>query len=455
MKTFTRWFADGVSLGVLALVAVGGSAARAQGDGLHLLHEPGGGEIVYGPISNANTLQAGAGVMLRSLHGHFGDRPQIGKLFQEKGSNSVSMFFSVTDNNGSHKAITGLMIVAMTAGGSTEGAVVYDETPRFAGSEGGMMKRLNEVWHPGGGGGSARGGAQGVAQPLRQTPFPDNSGSIGLPAGWRITAGHQGAVDAVGPTGSEIHYGVVVPVMDPNNPQTRSMIQMETQGGRMPLPGMYVAIPYGTDAVRAFLAAAQQLNQKARKPQMSFNVTSTKRLGGLGGGGDCALVEGTMDRHDGTGSMYSENTICMNPPMGGNWMLTIYQANIRQDMVQQEKPTLEAMASSYKMNGAVMNEESQEVISQIHQIGADTTARINASHEAFDQKLASDRANEDRVDRSNQNFSNYILDQTVVQNVQTGERGTVFNKYADSLVQNDPNRFQYVPTQDMLKGIDY
>jgi hypothetical protein len=233
------------------------------------------------------------------------------------------------------------------------------------------------------------------------------------------------------------------------------MIQMETQGGRVPLPGGYVAIPYGTDAVRAFLAAAQQLNQKARKPQMSFQVTSTKRLGSLGGGGDCTLVEGTMDRHDGTGTLYSENTVCMNPPMSGNWMLTIYQANIRQDMVQQEKPTLEAMASSYKMNGAVMNEESQAVISQIHQIGADTTARINASHEAFDRKLADDRANEDVRDRANQNFSNYQLDRTVVQDSQTGERGTVFNKYADSLVQNDPNRFQYVPTQDMLKGIDY
>ena len=58
-------------------------------------------------------------------------------------------------------------------------------------------------------------------------------------------------------------------------------------------------------------------------------------------------------------------------------------------------------------------------------------------------------------DKRSQAFSNYLLDQTVVQDNQRNERGTVYNQYADSLVKADPNRFQYVNTQDFLKGIDY
>jgi hypothetical protein len=38
---------------------------------------------------------------------------------------------------------------------------------------------------------------------------------------------------------------------------------------------------------------------------------------------------------------------------------------------------------------------------------------------------------------------------------ENGERGTVSNNYADSLVRANPNRYQIVPNQNLIKGQDY
>ena len=48
-----------------------------------------------------------------------------------------------------------------------------------------------------------------------------------------------------------------------------------------------------------------------------------------------------------------------------------------------------------------------------------------------------------------------ILDQTLVRDSDNRVQGTVSEDYADALVKSNPNRFQYVPTQDYLQGIDY
>ena len=74
---------------------------------------------------------------------------------------------------------------------------------------------------------------------------------------------------------------------------------------------------------------------------------------------------------------------------------------------------------------------------------------------AFDQRNAALKVNEDSRDRSNQNFSNYILDQSVVSHAQTGGHATTYNSYAEGLVKADPSRYQYVATPDLMKGIDY
>jgi hypothetical protein len=49
-------------------------------------------------------------------------------------------------------------------------------------------------------------GAIAPAAALHQTPFPDGSGSIGLPDGWTLTGAHAGEVTAKGPPPAGLHF---------------------------------------------------------------------------------------------------------------------------------------------------------------------------------------------------------------------------------------------------------
>jgi hypothetical protein len=317
-----------------------------------------------------------------------------------------------------------------------------------------MMKKLNDVWHPAGAAGTSTQQASRGPAPLRQTPFLDNGGSVGLPAGWRITGGHGGWVDAAGPNGSEIHYGVTFPVLDPNNPQTRQSIMMQTQGGRMPLPGAYVAYPAGGDPVQSMMAITAQSAQKMRQQAPSYQVSKVTNLGPAPTG-NCWRAIGQVDRHDGKGVMAANTVICMNRPTNGMWIMTLYQDVVKPELVTQEQATMDAISKSYRLNGQVIAAETQATVDQIHRIGDAAKKQADESHAAFDKRNADLAANEDRRDRANQDFSNYQLDNTVIRDTQTGEHATTYNSYADALVKSDPNRYEYVTKQDYLKGIDY
>jgi hypothetical protein len=61
----------------------------------------------------------------------------------------------------------------------------------------------------------------------------------------------------------------------------------------------------------------------------------------------------------------------------------------------------------------------------------------------------------DDIDRYSKSFQNYQLDRSQIQDNDLNTRGIASNGLAEALVKADPNRFQYVQTQDFLKGVDY
>jgi hypothetical protein len=312
-----------------------------------------------------------------------------------------------------------------------------------------------------GGGGQARG-----PEPLQQTPFQDGSGSIGLPQSWRMTSSYGSAVSAEGPNGSQVHYGLSVPVMDSSNPQERQQIQSMSQGGRQPLPGLYVAMPYGGDPVRALMTVSQQLSQKQRHPVPSIESSSVKDEGNAVGG-HCMRVIGQIDRHDGKGVLAMNTVVCEGQPQNGLFMFTIYEEDVKAELKAQEQATLDAIGKSYRVNNHVLGQETQAAIGQIHSIGDAATARANASDQWLQQQDANRaRANaaypssqggggENGREQHEQDFSNYQRDLSVITDTQTGEHATTYNSWADALVKTDPNRYQYVATPDLMKGIDY
>jgi hypothetical protein len=47
------------------------------------------------------------------------------------------------------------------------------------------------------------------------------------------------------------------------------------------------------------------------------------------------------------------------------------------------------------------------------------------------------------------------MDRSVVCDAEGREHGTLSNGYASSLVRGNPDRYQIVPNQDMIKGKEY
>src|SRR5580704_2275289 len=120
---------------------------RAQG-ALQTINTPQGGKIIYGEVKDQTTEAGAMGSLLRSLHSEYGERPQVGKLFQVRNTQSVAAFFSVTKRNDGNGQLEGLIIVTKENADHVEAALICDDASRFPSSHNSLMKTLFGIWHP-------------------------------------------------------------------------------------------------------------------------------------------------------------------------------------------------------------------------------------------------------------------------------------------------------------------
>lgn len=77
---------------LLMMLAIGLLAACTKPAGsqtaLKSIDNPSGGKIVYGLVDGASSEAGAMGMILSSLHRQYGDKPQLGKVFQVRDSNS-------------------------------------------------------------------------------------------------------------------------------------------------------------------------------------------------------------------------------------------------------------------------------------------------------------------------------------------------------------------------------
>ena len=83
----------------LFFVAMCVHTAQAQTP-LKTIDNPQGGKIVYGVVDGAASQAAAMGTVLRGLHNNCGEKPQIGKIFRVRGTDSVAVFFTVVNHPG-------------------------------------------------------------------------------------------------------------------------------------------------------------------------------------------------------------------------------------------------------------------------------------------------------------------------------------------------------------------
>ena len=105
---------DIVSVAIGAFWLIAWSQSAGAGDALKVIDNPGGGQVVYGPVDQ-NTPQAAMATVLHYVHTHFDDPPVVGKVFESRDGQNFGAFFTVTAKNQGNKKIAGLVMVSILA----------------------------------------------------------------------------------------------------------------------------------------------------------------------------------------------------------------------------------------------------------------------------------------------------------------------------------------------------
>ena len=436
---------DLVSLALGLLWSIASSQSAGAQDSLKVIDSPAGGQVVYGPVDE-NTPQAAMAAVLRYVHTHFGDAPIVGKAFQSRDGQNFGAFFTVTAKTQGNRKIAGLAIVSLARGAKPAAAVLYDDSSRFAKTEPMLLRALTDAWRTVATPAAASGASHsGTVPPLTPTRFPDGSGAVNLPAGWRITFASHGGAKIVGPRGETVLLSNSAgPIYDANNPQVQARLRYANPNNRP------ILCP-NSDALHTYLCILQQGGA-----QPAFQLRNSRALPPQGRAVQAVLIDADIDLHDGRGVLSCELGLSITgiSPLGDR-TLGINGTCAPQSSAAQEQPTLKAIYDSYSINGQVVASEYAGDERRSREAGNNARIQANNAHAAEDAQSAAYQAHMDNIDRFSKSFQNYQLDQTELQDSEQNARGAVPNSLADALIKANPDRFQAVPTQNFLKGTDF
>jgi len=441
-----------------------GTQATTQ---LTAINAPQGGKIVYGVVNGAATPGTAMTAILKTVHNNCGEKPQIGKVFEFTGTNSIGVFFAVTDHPDGNLPLGGLVIAGTTGARNVQVAMVYDLASRFGQTVNPMLQQLLGAWNPsstqsaGTASGSALGGG-GVSLPaMSQVSLSDGTGTISLPAGWNLVPSQSGMGMATvnGPQGEVLGLNYYFNAEDTNNPTVQNAMRRNLKFQHT------VYYPNNADLTKSFAQVFQMMRAAAGQGQAPLEVDSVQAASGSQG--QCVTATGQLNP-DGSGMKQMQMLLCKSAPnqLGAyQFILTkcllplgasdqqratanAIMASFKPDMQRaqaianaQSAPIIAQMQATYQAHQQALMSFTQQQIANIHQIGANATAQFNA--------------NENAEARNDQGFSNYLLDQTVVQNNYTGAHATEWNSAADALVQANPNKYSYVSMPNYIPGTDY
>jgi predicted GNAT family acetyltransferase len=484
MKCIQNACAGGVALTVLGLV-VGISSGQSWAqtsqppakNEIKILDNPGGGQYAFGTLTSQSNKADALVYMLHQVHGKFGDKPQVGKLFQSKDGNSLATFFALTAKNMGGSPVTGLVIITQHGKNAPQMGILYDDSRRFVKTEPAMLKAVSAAWQAAGSpAGRAGGGiptrSQEPAAPLNtdapEKLYPatggDRSVVINLPPGWHITSVAGGSVSAEGTHGEMLSLqSAFQQIIDPRNPRAQSLMN-----GGMAGRGPKVVCPLGPNLFEDYVCVVNQNRRNNGKPPATYNLTSATPQPGLGEIRPLVVLF-TVDLHDGMGPRNGSGRLDLMGSAGATWALGFSMSNIPQKYASSEAATLKAVVASYRRNESVISAENAGVMERIRQQGIANQQQADAinqrresnkqSFEGHMQTLKQNDADLDahmgNIDWQSKITQDYILDRSVVKDVEYDGTATVGNRFADALVKANPYKFEIVQNADLIRGRDY
>jgi len=436
----------------LLLLFIGVSGVCAQMKTI----EDNGGVIVYGVVNADNTAVA-MGSILHTVQNNCGERPQVGQVFRVRGSNTDAVFFTVTNHSHGDKQVAGLIIASQSGPNQVEAAMLSGDANRFSSTLNPMLKRLSSEWHPNERTQSGR-RASAPPRPMQRAMLPDRSATVSVPNGWMVKGGGGTA------TIIETNYNAIINI---------NMVRGATNpGGRQYGPstgmGAKIVYPSNIDPVRGAAGLIKEFYHLSNQ-NLDFRVENANLIAGPPRQ-RCvnAIGHGMLGNHPNLSVKdywEMEALVCTTAPNNmGEYTVTLTLSEIDPRFADRERATVAAIFMSYEVDQAVVAGQAGAIaapaIAAIHQIGANATARMKANDIANDKQHADWNAQQDLNSRKIQGFSNYILDQSVVQNNNvygTGAVGhsTEWNSVANALVKADPKKYEIVNYPNFWEGTDY
>ena len=420
----------------LQLQPVLAQSTPAQPGALKVINQPGGAQVVYGTIDGQNTPQSAMAFLLKQVHGHFADKPQVSNVFQIRGTTSYGAFFTLIAKNSGNTPIAGEVIVDMPAGGQPIAAVLYDNAATFTQSQPGMLKALDAAWHTANSAPAAASVRAGECRAtLHRVTGGDRSVYISLPDGWKLDSVAGGSVQAEGPKGERVGL---------------NLMAQGILNSRMAIPGR-LAYPFGGDVFTAYSNIVNQSRANQRLPAATFHLTSSKDLGG-----GAIQVQFDVDLHDGFGARTATARLQeLGGPNAQTWALGFSNSSLPKTIEAAENATLLAVIQSASQDMNVVKGEQAAVMQGIQAASARSQAEAQAADAQRTASAQAFDAHMDDIDRQSKAMQNYTLDRSQIQDNDSNGRATVSNGLADAMVKSDPTRYQIVPPSQFLKGADY
>ncbi len=413
---------------------------------LKTVDNPGGGHFVYGTLTGHSTLPSGMTYMLKQVHSHFGEKPQIGKFFQSRDGNTLATFFTVNAKNQGGKPVTGLVIISMRQGPIPLGAALYDFANNFEHSEPSMLQALTAACSQKVGGDSSNGGAdqQSSAEhasipPLHKVTTGDRSAYVNLPDDWHLTGVAGGQLTAEGPHGEQLALGLLFTNIA-NSPKIKI-------SGNTPR----IVCPLKADLFTAFVCVFNQVRQINQKPPATFQLISTLQLPADSPEyGPVRPIQAifTVDLNDGVGVRRGSARIGAFQLKGSQlWSMSMSASNIPEKYADAENDLLMAIIKSYRQDDSVISKELRVKLPRM--VPQDDSAESNAHAPSEMIQQTCDLAWSSNVTQ------NYILNLRVARDTENDTDGIVTNRFADLLIRSNPNEFEVAPNQQMIQDADY
>jgi len=317
-----------------------------------------------------------------------------------------------------------------------------------------MLGKLFGVWHPGGAGPAATAGSAPPAA-LRRFTAADNSASVGVPDGWQAK-GSQGTMLVSGPNGESVGLDYTRLASDPNGAGQRQLPRY----GAAPNNSGRIIYPANVDPARAFADLFQEFWRVNGAHPTALQIAQAGQAPAPPGQ-RCAHVTGQVNLSGMQGGMAELNALLCTTAPGpmGNYLVMLSMALLPPAVADKERATVGAILASFQANQAVVagqaNAMAAPAIAAIHAIGRDAANRAAEADRQHDLQHRAWENDQDNKARYNQGFTNYLLDQTVIQDNYLYTHDTVWNRTAELLVKADPDRYEIVDTPNYWKGWDF